>query len=118
MKCPKCGGKMTLGVSHAGPGLQYECHVCGTIVLPPPSKSKPLYLMATTFEDGAKAIGRLIVQANNSGLKVGSPPRSKRGGSRKYYKKESHREKMKDHRRYKYQTLKGMAKASRPPGGQ
>jgi DNA-directed RNA polymerase subunit M/transcription elongation factor TFIIS len=30
-KCPKCGGNMTYGASHTGPGLQGECHNCGYI---------------------------------------------------------------------------------------
>jgi len=32
MKCPKCGRKMTIGVSHTGnPKGQWECR-CGTII--------------------------------------------------------------------------------------
>lgn len=34
MNCPKCGGKMTQGVNHAGKGLQWECHNCGNIIQP------------------------------------------------------------------------------------
>lgn len=31
--CPNCGKPMTLGASHAGPGLQRECHHCGFVEL-------------------------------------------------------------------------------------
>jgi rRNA maturation protein Nop10 len=33
MKCPKCGGEMTLGAPHCEEyALQWECHSCGKIV--------------------------------------------------------------------------------------
>jgi hypothetical protein len=37
-KCPKCGATMTGGAPHGPWPVQYECHRCGTIVVPP---SKP-----------------------------------------------------------------------------
>ena len=30
-KCPHCGSRMSQGVSHAGSGLQWECHNCGHV---------------------------------------------------------------------------------------
>jgi predicted RNA-binding Zn-ribbon protein involved in translation (DUF1610 family) len=33
MKCPKCGARMTIGVSHDERYFeQYECHSCGLII--------------------------------------------------------------------------------------
>ena len=32
VKCPKCGGRMSLGVSHVAGSSQWECHNCGKII--------------------------------------------------------------------------------------
>lgn len=35
--CPKCGVPMTGGAPHGPWPVQYECHRCGTVVVPPRS---------------------------------------------------------------------------------
>lgn len=42
--CPKCGCPMTGGAPHGPWPIQYECHRCGTIVVPPRSRCESIPL--------------------------------------------------------------------------